>query len=106
MTDIEAGSETGENRKHHRVGFSRGFGAHLMGIDGTWRRSCTLKDVSQAGARLTVDGNINGLHLQEFFLLLSTTGLAFRRCKLVWVNGDQIGIQFLKSEAGKRNSGK
>jgi hypothetical protein len=37
-----------------------------------------------------------GLHLKEFFLLLSSTGLAYRRCELSWVNGDQIGVNFLK----------
>jgi hypothetical protein len=95
-----------EKRKADRVGFSRGVSAQMMAIDGTWRRSCTMEDVSQAGARLTVDGSIEGLHLKEFFLLLSSTGLAFRRCELAWVNGDQIGIKFLKNEAGHRNSSK
>ena len=27
-------------------------------------------------------------------LLLSSTGLAFRRCSLVRINGDQIGLKF------------
>jgi len=30
-------------------------------------------------------------------LLLSSTGLAYRRCELAWVNGDQIGVNFLKT---------
>jgi hypothetical protein len=34
-----------------------------------------------------------GLHLKEFVLLLSSTGLAYRRCELAWVNGDQIGAK-------------
>jgi hypothetical protein len=37
------------------------------------------------------------LHLKEFFLLLSSTGLAYRRCELSWVNGDQIGVNFIKT---------
>ena len=41
----------------------------MMAIDGTWRRPCTLEDVSETGARLTVDGSIEGLPLKEFFLL-------------------------------------
>jgi hypothetical protein len=90
-----------EKRRADRVGFSRGVGAQMMAIDGTWRRSCTMEDVSQAGARLTVDGSIEGLNLKEFFLLLSSTGLAFRRCELAWLNGDQIGIKFLKNEPSK-----
>jgi hypothetical protein len=28
--------------------------------------------------------------------VLSSVGLAYRRCKLAWVHGDQIGVTFLK----------
>ena len=34
---------TSERRKGERVTFERGFPAHMMGIDGTWRRECTWK---------------------------------------------------------------
>ena len=85
-----------ERRKGERVTFERGFAAHMMGIDGTWRRDCTMEDISETGAKLTVEGSVEGLHLKEFFLLLSSTGLAYRRCELAWVNGDQIGVNFLK----------
>src|ERR1700744_2820222 len=77
--------------------FQRGFAGHTMGIDGTWRRDCTMEDISETGAKLTVEGSVEGLHLKEFFLLLSSTGLAYRRCELAWVNGDQIGVNFLKT---------
>ena len=86
-----------ERRKGERVTFERGFPAHMMGIDGTWRRECTMEDISETGAKLTVEGSVEGLHLKEFFLLLSSTGLAYRRCELAWVNGDQIGVNFLKT---------
>jgi PilZ domain len=85
-----------ELRKAKRVVFERGFAANMMAIDGTWRRPCTMEDVSETGARLTVDGSIEGLPLKEFFLLLSTMGNAYRRCQLAWVNGDQVGVFFLK----------
>ena len=85
-----------ERRKGERVTFERGISAHMMGIDGTWRRDCTMEDVSETGAKLTIDGSVEGLHLKEFFLLLSSTGLAYRRCELAWVNGDQVGATFLK----------
>lgn len=68
----------------------------MMAIDGTWRRDCTMENVSENGAKLTVGASIEGLQLNEFFLLLSTKGLAYRRCKLAWVNGDQIGVTFLR----------
>jgi hypothetical protein len=64
-------------------------------------------DVSQTGARLHVEDSIEGLDLKEFFLLLSSTGLAYRRCKLVRVAGDQIGIEFLAlGKTNKKQSAK
>lgn len=93
-----------ERMKGERVVFERGIPAFMMGIDGTWRRNCTLEDVSETGAKLTVEGSVEGLHLKEFFLLLSSTGLAYRRCELAWVNGDQIGVTFLKQ--GKKKTSK
>ena len=95
-----------ERRKGDRVVFERGFAAHMMGIDGTWRRDCVMEDVSETGAKLTVEGSVEGLHLKEFFLLLSSTGLAYRRCELAWVNGDQIGVNFLKQGDKKKKAAK
>jgi len=86
----------------NRVSFERGIPAHMMGIDGTWRRGCTMEDVSDTGAKLTIEGSVEGLHLKEFFLVLSSTGLAYRRCELTWVNGDQIGVTFLQQSDKKR----
>ena len=97
---------TAERRKGDRVTFERGFPAHMMGIDGTWRRDCMMEDVSETGAKLTVEGSVEGLHLKEFFLLLSSTGLAYRRCELAWVNGDQIGVNFLKQGDKKKKPAK
>ena len=97
---------TTERRKGDRVTFERGIPAHMMGIDGTWRRDCTMEDISETGAKLTVEGSVEGLHLKEFFLLLSSTGLAYRRCELSWVNGDQIGVTFLKPGDKKKKSSK
>ena len=93
-----------ERRKGERVTFERGIAAHMMGIDGTWRRDCTMEDISETGAKLTIEGSVEGLHLKEFFLLLSSTGLAYRRCELAWVNGDQIGVNFLKTGDKKKKA--
>jgi hypothetical protein len=93
-----------ERRRGERITFERGIGAHMMGIDGTWRRDCTMEDISETGAKLTVDGAVEGLHLKEFFLLLSSTGLAYRRCELAWVNGNQIGVNFLKPADKKKRT--
>ena len=92
-----------ESRHAHRVVFERGYTANMMAIDGTWRRSCILEDVSDTGAKLTIDGSIEGLNLKEFFLLLSTMGKAYRRCQLAWVNGDQVGVFFIKPGNKKKS---
>jgi hypothetical protein len=91
------------NRKSERVDFERGIPVFIMGIDGTWRRDCLMVDVSQTGARLCVEGSLEGLDLKEFFLLLSSTGLAYRRCQMVRLVGDQIGVEFLKRDKNARN---
>jgi hypothetical protein len=93
-----------ERRKGERITFERGIAAHMMGIDGTWRRDCAMEDISETGAKLTVEGSVEGLHLKEFFLLLSSTGLAYRRCELAWVNGDQLGVNFLKPADKKKKT--
>jgi hypothetical protein len=68
------------DRRQERVDFERGIHVYIMGIDGT----------------------CEGLDLKEFFLLLSSTGLAFRRCQMVRVAGDQIGIRFLERDKPKK----
>jgi hypothetical protein len=94
-----------DDNKAPRVTFSHGYGVCIMGIDGTWRRDCVLNAISDNDAMLTVEGSIQGLNLKEFFLLLSSTGLAYRRCELVRVNGAEIDIQFLKARNKKKKSG-
>ena len=90
MTEDGKGSE--------RVTFSRGYDVCIMAIDGTWRRDCQLNAISDTDAELTVEGSIQGLNLKEFFLLLSSTGLAYRRCELVRVNGTEMDIRFLRGK--------
>jgi hypothetical protein len=72
-----------------------------MGIDGTWRRSCVLLDISATGARLEVEGSLELLGGKEFFLILSSTGLAFRRCELIRVDGAQVGVRFVTENRKK-----
>jgi hypothetical protein len=86
------------DRKSHRVTFHRKVDVTIVGIDGTWRRDCVLEDISDTGARLIVGDSIEGLNLKEFFLLLSSVGVAYRRCELVRVNGVEIGVRFLKQK--------
>ena len=94
-----------EHKGTERVTFSRGYDVCIMAIDGTWRRDCVLNAISDNDAALTVEGSIQGLNLKEFFLLLSSTGLAYRRCELVRVNGTEMDVAFLKGKNGKKRSG-
>lgn len=91
------------NRRNvHRVAFSHGIDVQIFAIDGTWRRACTMLDASDDGVRLQLKSSIEGLNLKEFFLVLSSTGVAFRRCELAWINGDQLGATFLNDASGSR----
>jgi hypothetical protein len=86
-----------------RVTFEQGIKAHIMGIDGTWRRSCTMADISGTGACLTVDESLADLNLKEFFLVLSPNGSVYRRCELGWINGSDIGAKFVtRAQAAKK----
>lgn len=72
-----------------------------MAIDGTWQVACVMRDVSETGAKLSIKGSIERLPMKEFFLVLSSTGLAYRRCTLKWVSGELIGVEFLRvNESG------
>ena len=92
-------------RKSDRVTFASGIATYIMAIDGTWRRNCTLLDISATGARITLEGSFEALALKEFFLLLSSTGLAFRRCSLVRVNGEELGLKFIEAARAKKSAG-
>jgi PilZ domain len=91
------------NRRSDRIVFQRGLDARMVGIDGTWSRPCEVADISQTGARLIVEEAIGGLVLKEFFLVLSTTGRVWRRCELIRINGDELGVKFLKTEPVKQS---
>lgn len=91
-----------ERRKGERITFERGVAASMMAVDGAWRRDCSIEDMSSTGARLKLTSSVEGLNLKEFFLLLSTTGLAYRRCELAWQNEGEIGVAFLTPAAKKK----
>ena len=62
------------------------------------------RECREGGARLSVGDSITGLQLTEFFLVLSSMGLAYRHCRLAWVNGDQIGVTFLNRRRGPKSA--
>ncbi|WP_371259530.1 hypothetical protein [Bradyrhizobium sp. URHD0069] len=53
-----------------------------------------MADISETGARLTIDETLADLNLDEFFLVLSSNGSVYRRCQLGWINGSDIGAKF------------
>ena len=93
-----------KEQEDRRVTFEHPLPAQMMAIDGTWRRACTLKEVSDVGAKLQVLTSIEGLALNEFFLLLSSTGLAYRRCQLDRVNGEELQVSFIRQKAKAKKS--
>lgn len=88
-----------DGRKDPRVKMDHRQPVNLMGSDGTWRRSCVLLDVSQTGAKLEVEGTLDVLQAKEFFMVLSSTGLAYRRCELVWIDGTTAGVHFITANS-------
>jgi hypothetical protein len=36
--------------------------------------------------------------------VLSSSGLAYRRCELAWVNGDEIGVNFMVVGGSRKKS--
>ena len=85
-----------ERRIAGRVQFVKGYTAQIVAIDGTWQRDCRIADVSDTGAKLTIRGSTEGIDTKEFFLKLSPTGNAHRRCQRIWLSGDEAGVRFLK----------
>jgi hypothetical protein len=71
-----------------------GYPARIIAIDGTWYRDCYLEDISQTGAKVSIDGSIDGLNVTELFLALSRSGNAHRRCQMVWLKGETMGLRF------------
>ncbi len=61
--------------------------------DGSQVRSCTLWDVSEAGARISVEAPADVP--REFFLVLSADGTVRRRCRVIWRSDEQIGARYL-----------
>ncbi|WP_456770014.1 PilZ domain-containing protein [Bradyrhizobium sp. USDA 4448] len=92
----------GNDRRTRRVRFEHKHTVGIMGVDGTWRRTCILLDASESGAKLEVQGSTDPLKAQQFFLVLSSTGLAFRRCELIWVDGSTVGVHYVTAKTDRK----
>jgi hypothetical protein len=61
--------------------------------DGSPVRPCTLWDVSEAGARISIEAPADVP--KEFSLVLSADGSVRRRCRVIWRSDAQIGARYL-----------
>jgi hypothetical protein len=77
-----------ERRKSARS--PHGTRAWIRLDDGFAVRPCRVIDLSPAGARLSIEGEIS----KSFALLLSLNS-AGRKARIKWRRGNQVGIQFL-----------
>jgi hypothetical protein len=51
-----------------------------------------------------LEGSTDVLKSREFFMVLSSIGLAFRRCELVWINGSTAGVHFISNTGKKKKA--
>lgn len=78
-------------RRHIRIG------AHIDTSDGSGQIDCTVKDVSQTGARVKIDDTSR---LPDDFILRFTKDATPRRhCRVVWRSQSDAGVMFLKDPA-------
>src|SRR5205085_11503173 len=86
-----------------RIRFDPPLNAKFMFIDGTRWADCLVIDASQTGAQLQFTESPGAV--AEFFLMFTNTlpRPVYRRCKMVWVNGDRMGVQFEKPVSAVRH---
>jgi hypothetical protein len=65
--------------------------------EGSPLRGCVVSDISATGAKLELQDPEDMPEL--FNLLLAGRGGHYRRCRVIWRNGRQIGVQFQKIRA-------
>ena len=83
-----------DKRKHRRRSLSRQ--ATLRGSDGSEIAGCTVNDISDGGAKVILD---RPARLPATFALwLKDDGSVLRECKLVWREGDVLGVEFRVDE--------
>jgi hypothetical protein len=79
-----------DNRRHARRFLAQHPAKIVLGPDAMI--SCTVKDISTGGARLTVKRHMD---LPEHFeLFIAAHDLQVRRARICWRNGDFAGVAF------------
>lgn len=73
------------------------YPARIDFADGNAWWDCSLRDISEGGAKLAFRGP--DAMPEEFFLLLTLGGESARRCRVVWRDDDHLGVLFLGTAA-------
>ncbi|RYF22324.1 MAG: PilZ domain-containing protein [Oxalobacteraceae bacterium] len=60
---------------------------------GGWMAGCTVVDVSVSGARLQVPGSVT---VPDQFELSTDLSGSSRRCRTVWREDGQVGVEFVE----------
>jgi hypothetical protein len=80
-----------ELRKKPRQPFH--YTARIVTDPTTPQLSCTIADISESGARLTLEHD-NDKVPETLVLLLTPNGGARRHCRVVWRDGSTVGVEF------------
>jgi hypothetical protein len=67
------------------------FGAKVVSKDGIYSCDCSIRDVSTAGARISISNSVT--IASPFFLIDHTSQMMFE-AKIVWRNASQAGLKF------------
>jgi hypothetical protein len=78
--------------KRQQVRRRRHQSAWITLDDGTTNYKCEVEDVSQSGAKITVDAAVQVGTLLGIALVPRT---AARRCEVIWRRGNTLGIRFM-----------
>src|SRR3954470_12336118 len=79
-----------ELRKNVRRRFSQS--AMLYSVTGTAIGNCIVHDISEGGAKLSVEAPANAP--DELVLVLSRNGAIRRKCRVVWRSDHHLGVIF------------
>jgi hypothetical protein len=79
-----------ELRKKPRRQFH--YNARILTDKDTPPRSCSISDISESGARISLERDDE--LPQTFILLLTANGGARRHCRVVWREGLVVGVEF------------
>lgn len=75
------------------------YPAKIVASDGSWGRRCRVIDVSEGGAKLATESAVDVP--ANFILAFATRGHAMRKCHVVWSDGCELGVRFLREDEKK-----